>query len=67
MGGVVSQVMETTTNPLLLDYSLPDDATNLQMISNLLIDTPNDKGPLNQELPSEYNFGPNTIQREKCF
>jgi len=64
-GKVVSQILEQQQTFDLLVWLKPSDRNNLNTISNLLVDTPNNqKIPLAQVAQISYSTGPNTINRE---
>ncbi|MGI8499559.1 MAG: efflux RND transporter permease subunit, partial [Hassallia sp.] len=64
-GRVVSQVLEQQQVFDLVVWLNESDRQNLQTISNLLIDVPNNqKIPLAQVAKVDYGTGPNTINRE---
>ncbi|MCV3214666.1 efflux RND transporter permease subunit [Plectonema radiosum NIES-515] len=64
-GRVVSQVLEQQQVFDLVVWLNESDRQNLQIISNLLIDVPNNqKIPLAQVAQVDYGTGPNTINRE---
>ncbi|MEP0799142.1 efflux RND transporter permease subunit [Funiculus sociatus] len=64
-GKVVSQVLEQQQTFDLVVWLKEDARRNLDTISNLLVDTPNNqKIPLAQVAKIDYGTGPNTINRE---
>ncbi|AFY36265.1 efflux RND transporter permease subunit [Calothrix sp. PCC 7507] len=64
-GRIVSQVLEKQQTFDLAVWLKPDARQNLDMIRNLLVDTPNgQKIPLAQVATIENGTGPNTINRE---
>lgn len=64
-GRVVSQVLENQQSFDLVVWLKPEARQNLDMIRNLLIDTPNgQKVPLGSVAKIEEGKGPNTINRE---
>jgi CzcA family heavy metal efflux pump len=64
-GRVVSQVLEGQQLFDLVVWLQPESRNNLDVIRNLLIDTPtNQKIPLTQLANIDYGTGPNTINRE---
>jgi CzcA family heavy metal efflux pump len=64
-GRVVSQVLEQQQVFDLLVWLTPKDRSNLEAMSNLLVDTPDGKKiPLAQVASIDYGTGPNTINRE---
>ncbi len=64
-GKVVSQVLEQQQTFDLVVWLKEDARRNLDTISNLLVDTPdNQKIPLAQVAQIDYGTGPNTINRE---
>ena len=64
-GKVVSQVLEQQQTFDLVVWLKEDARRNLNTISNLLVDTPNNqKIPLAQVAKIDYGTGPNTINRE---
>lgn len=64
-GRVVSQVLEQQQVFNLVVWLAETSRNNIEMIRNLLIDTPNgQKIPLAQVAQIEYGTGPNTINRE---
>lgn len=64
-GKTVSQVLEKQQNFNLVVWLQEPYRNNLDLIGNLLIDTPNgQKIPLSQVAKVEYGSGPSTINRE---
>ncbi|PSF31278.1 CusA/CzcA family heavy metal efflux RND transporter [Aphanothece hegewaldii CCALA 016] len=64
-GRVVSQVLENQQTFDLVVWLEPEYRKNLQMIENLLVDTPDgNKIPLAKVATVVYDTGPNTINRE---
>src|SRR4028119_17454 len=64
-GQVVSQVLEGQQTFDLVVWLKPEARNNLEMIQNLLVDTPaGNKIPLAQVATVQYGTGPNTINRE---
>ncbi|MDB9377564.1 efflux RND transporter permease subunit, partial [Nodularia sphaerocarpa] len=64
-GRVVSQVLEGQQLFDLVVWLQPESRNNLDVIRNLLVDTPTgQKIPLAQVASIEYGTGPNTINRE---
>ena len=64
-GRVVSQVLENQQTFDLVVWLKPDARQNLDIIRNLLVDTPNNqKIPLSQVATINNGTGPNTINRE---
>jgi CzcA family heavy metal efflux pump len=64
-GKTVSQVLEQQQVFDLVVWLPESDRNNLNVIRNLLIDTPNEqKIPLTQVAKIDYGTGPNTINRE---
>ncbi|MTJ52904.1 efflux RND transporter permease subunit [Anabaena sp. UHCC 0253] len=64
-GKVVSQILEQQQTFDLLVWLKEKDRNNINTISNLLVDTPNNqKIPLAQVAQISYSTGPNTINRE---
>ncbi|MCG6134547.1 MAG: efflux RND transporter permease subunit [Nostoc sp. LLA-1] len=64
-GRVVSQVLEGQQLFDLVVWLQPESRNNLDVIRNLLVDTPtNQKIPLAQLASVDYGTGPNTINRE---
>jgi CzcA family heavy metal efflux pump len=64
-GRVVSQVLEQQQTFDMVVWLQPKYRNNLEVISNLLVDTPSgQKIPLAQVAKIDYGTGPNTINRE---
>jgi Cu/Ag efflux pump CusA len=64
-GKTVSQVLEQQQVFDLVVWMKEGDRNNLEVISNLLVDTPDgQKIPLTQVAKIDYGTGPNTINRE---
>ncbi|MEB3218022.1 MAG: efflux RND transporter permease subunit [Nostocales cyanobacterium 94392] len=64
-GRVVSQILEQQQLFDLIVWLTPEARNNLEVIRNLLIDTPTgEKIPLAQVAKIDYGAGPNTINRE---
>jgi CzcA family heavy metal efflux pump len=63
--GELSEEVETALSGRVISQVLEQQQTNLEVISNLLVDAPNgQKIPLAQVAKIDYGTGPNTINRE---
>jgi CzcA family heavy metal efflux pump len=64
-GRAVSQILEQQQTFDMVVWLQPQYRNNIEVISNLLVDTPNgQKVPLAQVSKIDYGTGPNTINRE---